>query len=599
MISSNTIEQVKAKMVISEVVQDFIKLKKNGANLVACCPFHSEKSPSFTVNDIKGIFKCFGCGKSGDAIEFLKMHQNLDYIKTIEWLAKKYNVEIEEIQKDFIKPQPRLEKISSNFIDAFEKRGISNNTLLRFKITEAVEWMPKAKAEVKAICFNYYRNDELINIKFRAKDRDFKLASNAELIFYNIDAIEKESAVIIVEGEFDCLAMHEAGLYNCISVPNGAGTGLQYLDNCWMNFEKVKKIILAVDNDEPGIKLREELARRLGKERCYQVTMPEGCKDANDVLIKHGKEAVVELVNNAKEWPIEGIILVDDLLEEVIDYYVDGYPVGAKAHIAGFDDHLSFVAGQMTMITGIPGSGKDEFFNYIAAGLARYENWRFGIVGFEEPAAITVTKLQEKIVGKSFAHRFNANDRITQSELEWSMKFSKDHFYFINAEQIGANIDTILNKAAELVKRYGINSLVLNPWNCFEHNKSAGQSETEYISQTLTKINNFDVKYGVHTFLIAHPTKIEKDKNTGKYKIPTLYNISGSAHFFNKTFNGFSVYRDFDTNVVDVYIQKVKWSWLGKLGYCSFSFNTSTRQYASLSGETKSSFQPLSQFEGF
>jgi len=596
MISSNTIEQVKAKMNIVEVVGEFVKLKKQGANLIGLCPFHNEKTPSFTVSNVREIYKCFGCGKSGDAIEFLKAHKAMDYVQAVTWLANRYGIEVEETGTDYVKPSPRLEKISLEFITGFEKRGISNDTLLRFKITEAIEWMPGAKKEVKALCFNYYRKDELVNIKFRAKGKDFKLAKDAELIFYNIDALENENVAVIVEGEFDCLTMHECGIYNCVSVPNGAAKGnqkLQYLDNCWQSFEKIEKIILAVDNDEPGNILREELGRRLGKERCLQVTYPEGCKDANEVLLKCGKEAVKTMVNTAKEWPLEGIIHVEDLFEEIVDFYMDGYPTGAVARINDFDDHLSFVAGQMTMVTGIPGSGKDEFLNLITTGLARYEDWKFGIVGFEEPASITVTKLQEKLTGKSFAFRHNPNDRMSEDEFKWSLNFIKDHFYFINAEQIGADPEIILKKSGQLVKKYGINGLILNPWNCFEHNKKDGQSETEYISASLTRINNFDVKYGVHTFLVAHPTKIEKDKNTGKYKVPTLYNISGSAHFFNKTYNGICVYRDFDTNIVDVYIQKVKWSWLGKIGFCSFNFNTATRQYIPVSGNTGSNqYQP-------
>jgi twinkle protein len=78
---------------------------------------------------------------------------------------------------------------------------------------------------------------------------------------------------------------------------------------------------------------------------------------------------------------------------------------------------------------------------------------------------------------------------------------------------------------------------------------------------------------------VSHPTKLKKDPKTNKYEIPTLYNISGSAHFFNRTHNGISVWRDFETGVVDVYVQKIKWSWLGNIGFCSYKFDTYTRMY--------------------
>jgi twinkle protein len=607
LISQSTIEAVKAKMNVSDVVGDFVKLKKNGPNYTGLCPFHKEKTPSLTVSTSKGIFKCFGCGKGGNSIDFLIEHEKLDYIGSIKWLANRYNIELEEDGKEFVKPQPRLEKISKEFIVGFEKRGISNDTILRFGVSEAIEWMPGAKAEVKALCFNYYRGEELVNIKFRAKGKDFKLAPSAELIFYNINAIQDEETAVIVEGEFDCMTMHECGVYNSVSVPNGAAKGSQklpYLDNCYQYFAGKRKIILAVDNDEPGQLLREELGRRLGKERCFWIHYPDGCKDANEVLLSHGKDAVREMVEKATAWPIEGIIHVQDLDEEVVDYYENGYPKGAKAHISGFDNYLSFVPGQMTMITGIPGHGKDEFLNWILVGLAKYENWSFAVCGFEEAPAVNVTKLQEKFTGKAFDFRKNPNHRMSEIEFSTSFQFLKKYFYYINLQMVGAKGDVILDKAAELVMRYGIKGLVINPWNCLEHLKQPGQSETEYVSEFLTTILNFAVKYGVHVFLVAHPTKINKDKQTRKYEVPTLYNISGSAHFYNKTYNGICIYRDTETNVVDVYVQKVKWSWLGKQGFCTFSYDTMTRQYSFIGEshpptEERQALTPITEYQPF
>jgi twinkle protein len=490
------------------------------------------------------------------------------------------------IKREYIKPVPRLEKVSEKVINWFEKdRLISNNTLLRFRVTEAKEWMPQYQKEVHCICFNYYRDEELVNIKFRGQGKTFKLAKDAELIFYNLDGIKDEKTAVIVEGEMDCLSMHEAGIYNVVSVPNGAAKGnqkLEYLDNCWQYFENKEKIVIAVDDDEAGHYLKEELARRLDKSRCYLVSYPEGCKDANEVLMKYGKSEVKAMVENATIYPLEGILTADDLSDKVGEYFMNGYPKGKTAGIAGFDDHLSFMEGQLTMVTGIPGSGKDEFVNTIAVGLAKNHGWKFGVVGFEEPEDITVTKLIEKHGEKSFAFRKDPWDRLTQDEFEKGLFFVNDYFFFINTNEVEATVDSVLSKFQELVKRFGINAVIISPWNCFEHNIPIGQNETLYTSTVLGKILMFLKKNNLHCFLIAHPTKIQKDKNTRKYEVPTLYSISGSAHFFNKTHNGISIYRDFETGIVDVYVQKVKWSWLGKLGYCSFNYNTMTRQYVPL-----------------
>jgi len=586
MISEYCIQRIKDSAIINEVIGSFITLKREGKDYKSCCPFHAEKSPSFSVSPVKGIYKCFGCGKSGDSITFLIEHEKMSYVDALKWVASKYNIEIEEVRtKNYVKPAPRLQKMSDKAVEWFEKeRHISNNTLLRFGVTEAIEWMPQFKQEVNTICFNYIKDGELINIKFRGPKKSFKMAKDAELIFYNLDEIEKEQECIIVEGEIDCLSLYEAGMYNVVSVPNGAAPGnqrLEYLDNCWSYFENKTKIILMVDNDPPGERLREELGRRLGYDKCWQVAYPPGCKDANDVLINHGKSALKVIVEEAKMWPLEGLVTMDDMFETVVSFYEDGYPKGCNANIGPFDDYLTFYPGQLTVITGIPGSGKSEFIDWLMASLAKYHDWTWGICSFETPPEFHVTKLAEKFTNKSFSFRKDPNHRMNRSEFEYAIGMIDKYFHFINLSLIDITMDGLIKKGEELVKRKGIKGILFDPWNCIEH-KHGGENETTYVLACLNKFIAFLDKYKVHGFLVAHPTKLKKDVKTGKYEIPTLYSISGSAHFFNRTHNGLSVWRDFETNVVDVYVQKVKWSWLGKIGFCSYQFNSFTREYEQL-----------------
>lgn len=610
MISQDTIELIKDKANIVDVVQDYIKLKKNGINHVGLCPFHSEKSPSFTVNQAKGIYKCFGCGKSGDSIQFIIEHQNTTYVTAIEILAKKYGIEVEETssKKDYIKPVQRLEKLDAKKIEFFEKeRLISNDTLLRMKVTEGVEWMPQFEKEVSVICFNYFRNEELINIKYRGPKKAFKLSKNSELIFYNLDALRGESVGIIVEGEIDTLTLVECGIYNVCGVPNGtppkgSNMNLEYLNNCWEDFAKLDKVIIAVDNDEVGKYLKEELGRRIGKEKCKVVTYPEGCKDANEILVKYGRQAVVDFIAGARDWPIEGIMPIEDQYDELMYFYENGYPPGMKSFIPGMDDLLTFYPGHLTMITGIPGHGKDEFANELMVSLARHHEMVWSVFNFEEPPAIHSTKLIEKYGKKAFAFRKDPSKRLNRNEFEKGVLFTAEHFYQANMGDIDVTMDGIIKKATELVQRHGVSGIIINPWNYLEHKRNAGQSETEYISEALTKLCNFLWKYGVHCFLVAHPTKMYKDKQTGKYEVPNLYSISGSSHFFNKTHNGICVYRNYDTNITDIHIQKVKWYWLGQIGWVAYNFNKEIRQYEFNStsviknDDVPSNYTPLNSF---
>jgi twinkle protein len=589
MIKESSIDLVKdaAHVNLSDIISGFVKLRKEGVNFKGLCPFHGEKSPSFVVNDVKGLYKCFGCGRSGNGISFLMEHERKTYIEAVKWIAEKYNIEMEEekLKKEYSKPVQRLEKLEKGTIAYFENhRGISNNTLLRFKVTDSVEWMPKAKGEIPVICFNYFQEGELVNVKFRGKDKDFKLVKDAKLIFYNLDSIKDQKECVVCEGEIDSMALYEAGVYSNVSVPAGAARGklrLEYLDNCWQYFEDKERIVIMTDNDEPGMLLRDELARRFGYHRCFKVEYPKDCKDADEVLLKHGKDRLKKMVDEAKEWPLEGVLSVfDDLIEEVCNYWDHGFPKGIELGIPFFDDLLTLMGGQYTTVTGIPGSGKSEFVDYMMAQSTIIHEWKWAICSFENPAAIHVTKLMQKFSGRAFGFRKNPEHRMSIAQFEDSVFKVHEYYKFINNKQIDISLDGILSKATEMVKRFGIKGLLIDPWNYIEHQMPDGRSETQYVSEALTKIHMFAVLNGVHVILVAHPTKLKKEM--GKYEVPTLYSISGSAHFFNKTDNGISVYRDFETNVVTVYVQKIRFDWIGKIGFASFNYNPDTRQYSSL-----------------
>src|SRR6202000_2903057 len=98
MIPQETIQQILSRIDIIEIVGGFVKLKKRGVNYLGLCPFHNEKSPSFTVSPVKEIYKCFGCGRSGNTISFIMEHEKYSYAEALRWLAARYNVEVEETQ---------------------------------------------------------------------------------------------------------------------------------------------------------------------------------------------------------------------------------------------------------------------------------------------------------------------------------------------------------------------------------------------------------------------------------------------------------------------------------------------------------------------
>lgn len=593
------LQELKDRIDVTDVVSHFIKIKKSGSNYEACCPFHNEKTPSFKIHKAKNTWRCFGgCQTSGDAIDFVVRYKNYSFIQAVEEIASIYNFNLEKESKEIIKPKPRIEKISKEFIDNFEnKRGISNNTLLRFGITEGFEWMPKAKKEVKVLCFNYSKDGELVNIKFRGANKDMKLSKDAELIFYNIDSITDSEECCICEGEIDCLSLHEAGIYTSISTPNGANTNLKYVDNCYDFFLNKKRIVIAVDNDEAGRKLKDELVNRFGKERCFIAEFPPDCKDANDVLVKHGKEILKSCIDNAKLIHISGIVPSGERKEALFSLYRNGVPSGTPAGIFGLDHYIRFQGGLVTVITGSPSSGKSEFLDLIAASLAVNQSWRFGVFSFEnQPTYLHDQKIAEKMIGKAFAFRKDLSNRISEKELELTFSTLDDRFKTIDKTQSDISIDGILEKAKELIYRYGIKGLIIDPFNKVQH-KASNMYDPSYINEFMNKLTNFAVAWNIHVFLVAHPSKLLKDKQTGKIEVPSLYSISGGANFYNQMDNGIIIHRDRVTNVVDVIIGKIRFSEQGKEGFVSYSFNTFTRQYTYYTSSDPISITSAAEFK--
>lgn len=540
-----------------------INLKgKTTGSIKTQCPKCSDERKNkrdacLSVDIAEGVYNCHHCGWKGTVNE------------------SKFE------KKSYVVPQFNNTQLSDKTLDWFLKRGISKATLIRFGITESVEWMPQSGQNMNCINFNYLRDGKPVNVKFRDAKKGFKLVKDAELIFYNQDSLLGSDTAIICEGEIDCLSFHEAGLYSVVSVPNGASKGnqkLDYLDNCWNHFEDKKKIILATDNDEPGIALRDELARRLGKERCWIFQYPDECKDANDILVKGGANVLVKCMDYIVEYPIEGITSVEDLNDRINDIYKNGYPKGQKIAFDEFDKLMSWRTGELTGVTGIPGSGKSEFMDQIMIKLAMIHDWKWAVFSAEnQPEELHFAKLAEKYVGKSF-HAFNTEYKMNPEELNNAKYFINDHFYFVNIDERNITLDGLLSKARELVLRKGINGFLLDPWNYIEHKIPFGYTETQYISEALTKISRFAKVNNIQFITVAHPTKISKGDD-GKYRVATMYDIAGSAHWFNKIDNGISVYRDFETGTVDVYIQKIRFKFIGQIGKASFEWDRFTGRY--------------------
>lgn len=522
------------------------------------CPkcSHTRKKKThkcLSINLDKQVWNCVHCGWSGGLPKEKERMEKPNYIKPV-WKNKT--------------------ELSDNLVKWFEGRGIRQTTLLNAKITEGEEFMPQVGKKVNTIQFNYFRDNELINIKYRDGAKRFKLHKDSELIFYNLDALKDSEEVYIVEGEMDALSLLEAGIKNVVSVPNGATLGkcnLQYVDNCIDEFENVKTIILALDNDSAGRNLKEQLSERFGVERCKYVDWND-CKDANEVLMKFGLDGIYKYISDVKEFPIEGVFTIEDYDADIDDMYINGLDSGCGIGEKEFDEHLTFVKGYITTITGIPSHGKSDFTDQIILKLIILHNWRCAFYSPEnKPTKLHFSKLARKIMGKNW---FGVN-KINELELKQAKEYLNNKIWFIKPEK-DFTLDSILNSVLRLKRKYGIDCFVIDAWNKLEH--KYGQNETKYIGESLDKLANFCEVNNIHCFLVAHPRKMSK-RQDGTYEIPSLYDIAGSSNFYNKTDNGITVYRNFDTKNTEIHIQKVKFSHWGKVGTMYFNYDLDSGRY--------------------
>jgi twinkle protein len=581
MIAQSVIETIRDTVRIEDVISEFVNLKKSGTNYESCCPFHDEKTPSFKVSPAKGVYKCFGCGVTGNSISFVMDYLKIPFYEAVKRIASKNSIIVEEIKpkKEYKKPEYKpITDLSKKLVSWFsEKRGITEQTLKDFKISEGVEYMPQVGGKRNTIHFNYFIDGELINIKYRDSEKNFKLSQDAELVMYNLDSIRNKTSVIITEGEIDAMSFHQAGYKNVISVPNGANkstNNLKYLDNYIDLFNDKDEIIIATDNDLNGKKLRDDLAIRFGIERCYKVDFGD-CKDANELLVRKGIQGFIDLIQNKKEYPVQGIFSSLDISDDIDEMYSNGLPDGCGIGMDDFDNLLKFHKGYITTVTGIPGHGKSAFIDFLSIRLNLLHGWKFAFYSPENhPMHLHFSTFAEKLIGKPFS----GHNKINLSELNMSKKYFSENFFFIKPDE-DVTLDNILKMVKTLVKRKGIDAFVIDAWNKLDHQYT--DSETRYISQQLDKLNLFCEMNNVHLFLAAHPTKMTKQKDSGKFEVANLYSISGSANFFNKTANGLSVYRNFeeDNKRTDVYVQKVKFKHWGSVGMASFNFDRLNSRY--------------------
>ena len=487
-------------------------------------------------------------------------------------------------------PQPKIvsNTLKDHHYDWLKQRGISRETADKAKLFSADKWFARLNKTADCIGFPYYRDGALVAAKYRSfPEKDFTQDSGGAHDFFGIDNVDTAKPLIIVEGEIDALTLMEAGIVNAVSVPSGAPIKVAdgkvlpsedkkfaYVWNAREVIEAVPYVVLATDQDGPGQALAEELARRIGKEKCRVAKFD--AKDLNDIFTdptREGAKSVQDVIDRASPYPVSGLSDAGTYEDRINDLFSKGTGKGFSTGYSSVDSIYTVAPGQLTVVTGYPSSGKSNFIDQVMVNLAKASDWKFAVCSFENQPEIHITRLMEIYTGKRF---FEGKERMTQHERDQAFAWVKEHFLFIDSQGEEPNtLDSILERARVAVKRMGVRGLVIDPYNYIDLNRD-NTTETEAISNMLTRVQKFCKAQDVHTFFIAHPSKI--NRAGVEQPRPDGMSISGSMAWWAKTDNGITVHRQ--EQWVEIAVWKCRYRWVGTQGETSLLYNKTAGTYS-------------------
>ena len=589
------------------------------------CPFcsenrkHHRQEKCFSVRIDLGLYHCFHCGESGyvptdDEVSHREEQRKQREEKLNHRTPKGAYHRPKAFPAEFLiancinqpDAQPLIQYLT-------ETRRLDISLMQKYRITIAYgsyekqdtgasvsPTPPHAQKQyelVRSIGFNYFDRGEYINVKYRTIDKRFTLLAKAELIPWNIDSLIGKPVCYITEGELDALTLIQCGYLETISVPNGAQKNLSFLDRfVETHLEDKVRIILALDNDERGIVLRDELVRRLDADRCQIAEWPEGCKDANDVLMRHGTDRVRECIEAAHDIPLVGIQTADDVAQELHTLFDNGMKRGAAVGIRGFDSLMTFETGRYMVVSGRPGDGKSEFVDELCLRLCLLHDWKIAYFSPENvPIVYHLRKLCEKLTRYPFQPSRSMTGQLLDSCIHWLTDnvchilpgYGEDGIVDFGRETPATKphddgsdtLDNILQIAHRAVARRGVRILVIDPLNRIDAGAQYAQHELAWYSHVNNTLSLFARRHKCLVILVAHPRKVNRANLDGKKRRVEMNDINGSADFGNKADYCLIVDRDDDLQLVTVYADKVKFKHLGNRGECHLHYDKISGRY--------------------
>jgi twinkle protein len=461
----------------------------------------------------------------------------------------------------------KISELSDAQLEWMMGRGIGVEVINKYGLVSGSIFIGRRGGEVQCVGFPYLNADGSEAVKWRDGAKNFSQTGSAQSLW----KIQEFSGgdLVICEGEMDVLSFAMAEIFS-VSVPNGApakevknisSKKFSYLWDFKDQIESADRIILACDADGPGKALSNEIARRVGKARCWKVAFPEGCKDSNDVLVSHGKDGLVKLLESATPWPIGGLRDPSEYRDDVIELFRSGFQPGAGCGITGVDNIFRVLPQTLTVVTGIPGSGKSTFLTWLSVQLALNHDYRCAVLSAETSSQIHLIQMASILKRKPY----RGANRMSENELNEAIDWLGDRFVFI--DESDTDISSVLDRTHAAILRNGVRLLIVDPYNFL----TGSMDDVAGINKMLVSLKSFAVEHGIAIWLVAHPVKMYPQQD-GTTPVPTGYSVAGSSSFFNVCDSGITVSRK-DSGQSLITCWKARFPWVGKTGEATVDFN--------------------------
>jgi len=553
------------------------------------CPFHSEKSPSFSYDTKTHTFKCFGCGETVDVVSYLIDHEGLSYIEAIKQLCDEEGIDAQiddvsiahkkrEDEQVYVKPNVKATELTDAMVNHIKSRGISERTIKNFRVVASTQNFKDGNK--KAFAFPCYdENNDLVNYSFRTKDKMFKQVKDAKSILWGMWLVQDFKQLVITEGQFDTMAVYESGVKNVVSIPAGSNNR-KYIDNCFEFLSKFDELIFWIDNDEPGRHAGQNLKDRFPNAR---ILAHNECKDPNEVLIKLGKEEVKRFLNQKPPLP-KGF---KDISDANYDLKEPEETERIETGFADYDRHINdWKMKQLTVVFGRDNEGKSTFISQIVAHQLhrRVKTFLFSAELGEQSIQ---DWLYRQLVGSckncytKESGKYEAYYALKSEVLKAVRDYTKDNLFIIDESQeeiINSN-EILFQRMGILASKFGVRLFLLDNLQAILTSKFSDINRDQ--SYFMERCRQFAKKYNVHVVVVAHPHKVEEltaDENTtvGNLKKDS---ISGSKDISNKAHNIISIERDFTGVFFDMILTNLKDKHRGVRKGFKYNFNTRTQRF--------------------